>query len=856
MKIFKTSIISILSLIIAVCVIFYLSFLYLLPAALNSPENMKKVESFIYDNTGFKVVTQNFKFYSTPNFKLYLASDKIDIYSSEYKKAVEITKISSNVDLKNLEMHKISVDKIEIDGDELKSFSKTDSKKQNINIDVNKIPEITINNAKYKSQDLQIDLKDFKFNDNIGRFYAEIFMPFLKNKLVIGEHGALRVDDNSLYADNFNIIFGKNSLHLNGKIIDNNKNHNFTLIGNNLPVEDIEKSLLFYQKSQDPAKKFIENFKDYSGTIDVDLVLNNKGIFGKCAAKNLKANAVWFDIPIIFPQANFDFNGKTITSTAQGFLGGEKVVHKLDIINVGTSDKEVTGSAVTTFTPQFKYVPDLNILNFANAKIVYNIKNQKINVQYLLDLKENSDLLYKNAYLGLRDKQRKFEVHTLKDGNNLYVKEYQYKVKYDNGDKTIISGDGLFVKKDGHFNPVYLTGTTNGYAPASVTGSFRQYIEGGELNGDLKYDFINEKLIGDFEIVNTQFKDFYVNSAKIIADNEVKIQANGLYYGEPFTCDASVKNDFSDKILVNDLDLFLNKFIVKRGAKFNKVKNFDISSKVKKADIDINNWRIKVNKIKKDKIILDDINLVGSLKNNIFNFDMKELSFAQGILSATGMYNFNNDSSKINFRANDINSNLAANMIFDLTDQVEGIADATLNVETFDKLNDVKAKAWFRVKEGFLPQLGSTKFMVKNSKFQISDIINIDFTKKNALQSDIQGTFDLDNYKIKNLNLTSQQKFLSLFIDGDYDIKEHYADAHIYGKYDKQAPKGIKLLFVPLNWIIKAISRQENTMEIYKTELNKIPSIDAAIENEQYFRVHLFGKIQNAKPKVELKRIR
>lgn len=854
MKVFKTISISLLSLSIAVCVVLYLSFLFLLPAVLNSPVHMRKIENIIFEKTGFKIVTENFKFYSTPKLELRLGADNIDIYSDDKNKALEVSKINSNVDLKNLEMHDIYVEKVKINGDELKNFNSKPGNKK-FNIDVNKIPEITVKNGLYTSEDLQISLKDFHFTDNIGKFHAEIATPFLKNKLIIGDQGVLRVSENSLFADNFNILFGKNSLHLNGKIIDNNKNHNFTVKGKNLPVEDIEKSLLFYQKSQDPTKKFIENFKNYSGNLDVDLVLSNNGILGKCVAKNLSANAIWFDIPIIFPEAVFDFKGKTITSTAQGTLGGEKVVHTLDVINLGSPDKEVTGSAVTTFTQNFKYIPNLSVLNSADAKIVYNIKNQKINVQYLLNLKENSDLIYKNAYLGLRDKQRKFEVKTLKDGNNLYVKDYQYKVKYDDGEKTIISGDGLFFRKDGHFNPIFLTGSTKGYAPASVTGSFRQYIEGGELNGNLKYDFVNEKLTGNFDVRNTHFKDFYVNSAKIIAANDVKIQANGLYHGELFTCDASVKNNFTDHIIVNDLDLFLDKFTVKRGKKTSINKNFDISSKVKKADIDINNWKIKLNKIQKDKIALNNINLIGNLKDNIFNFSMPELSFAEGTLSAIGKYNFNDDSSKIDFRAKNINSNIAADMVFDLTDQVEGIADATLNLETFDKLNDFKAKAWFRVKEGFLPELGSTKFIIKNSKFQVSDIINIDFKKKNALQSDIQGTFDLDNYKIKNVNITTKQQSLSLFIDGNYDIKEHFADANIYGKYNKQKPKSIKVLFVPLNWIIKAVSRQENSMDIYKAELSKIPPIDTSLENEQYFRVHLVGKIKNGKPKVELKRI-
>lgn len=45
---------------------------------------------------------------------------------------------------------------------------------------------------------------------------------------------------------------------------------------------------------------------------------------------------------------------------------------------------------------------------------------------YLLKLKEGSDLLYKKAYLGLRDKQRRFLLKTYKDGNKLYITNYDY----------------------------------------------------------------------------------------------------------------------------------------------------------------------------------------------------------------------------------------------------------------------------------------------------------------------------------------------------------------------------------------------------------------------------------------------
>lgn len=858
MKVIKIFVTTILSLFLAGSFLIYFSFLYILPAIINSEKNIRKFENKVFEITGLKIVTDNFNFASAPNLKIKISADKIIIYTKNDAEMIDITKLSSNISLKNLVMKEVFVEEIDINGDELNKYIQNvpkNSDKRTFNIDLKKIPAIAVNKIQYISKSGIVYVKDFDFINNIGTFNAEIKTPALKNNLLIGNQGHLRLVGNELYAENFHILFGRNVLDMNGKIFDNKKDFDFVLKGKDLPVDDIEKSLLFYQKSQDPAKKFIENFKNYSGTIDVDLNVKRDGIFGKCIAKNLSANAVWFNIPIFFKEAVFDFKGKEITSIAEGLFGGEKVIHTLDITNFGNPEKEVIGKVQSLITKNFKYIPDLYILNSADAKLIYNIKNKIINVQYNLDLKEGSDLLYKNAYLGLRDKHRKFNALTEKTGNNLYIKKYDYSISENNTNNVIIKGDGLFVKENGHFKPQYITCKTNGFAPTSVTGSFKQYLDGGEFNGDLKYDFNSNKLIGDFEVVNTRFRDFYVNSAKIKASKDVFIQAFGLYLGELFTCDINAKNYFGDdNIVINNMNLFLDKFVIRHSKKKTNQK-IDISSTVKNTDITIENWNIALNEIRKGKIVLNNIKLLGSLKENIFNFAIPKLDYAQGILSATGKYNFNNEFGVIDFTAKDINSDIVADMIFDLPGQVEGIADATLHTEFYNKLEDIKANAWFNVDNGFLPELGSTKFM--KSKVKISDLVNIDFSKKKALQSDIQGTFDFDNSHVKNINLTSQQKFLSIYIDGDYKIHENDADLHIYGKYDKLAPKGIKIVFVPLNWILKAVFRQEKTMDLYKEKLDKIPSIDAKPENEKFFRVNIKGDLKRKdKLNIELKGIK
>ena len=93
-----------------------------------------------------------------------------------------------------------------------------------------------------------------------------------------------------------------------------------------------------------------------------------------------------------------------------------------------------------------------------------------------------------------------------------------------------------------------------------------------------------------------------------------------------------------------------------------------------------------------------------------------------------------------------------------------------------------------------------------------------------------------------------------MFIEGDYNIYDYYANLNLYGKYDKEAPKGVKIVFIPLNWVLKAVFRPEKTMDLYKEKLEQIPKIDA--KNIKYFRVNISGKIKDAKPKIELKGIR
>ncbi len=856
MKFIKNLFIYIFSCLVLLTTGIYLCFLFILPPVFNS--NVTGLGNFLCRQTGIKMSFEGVKLKTTP-----LLHVKLDVPELSAAGTGEIKDLYADINLLDFSKSIIQADLITINVDQISVLTrKIKDKKTPKPFDFRKLPEISAGRLVIEFNKNTLTAENININAEKASFNAEIKTPFLDDTLIISDKGHINFDGESAYAKDLEVKYGTSSIYLNGKLTDNRKNIDLHITGENLPVRDIEKTLLFYQKSQDPAKKFIENFKDYKGNIDVDLNLKRDGIYGKCTASKLSARAVWFDIPLYFEKVIFNFDKDKITSKAQGLVGGQKAVHTLNITHLGSEDKEVTGNLFTLLGENFKYVPELRILHSVNAEITYNIKRKKITVDYNLEIPEQSDILYKNAYLGLRNSKRRFSAQTLKDNNDLKLTNYDYSIISDGTIKNIITGNGLFKKINGKFNPQFITCKTNGYAPASVTGSFGRYVQGGEFKGDLKYDFIERKIFGNFEVINTRFRDYFVKSAKILADKTILIKAEGTYLKQKFTCNLNAENILQDEIYVYNLNLFLDKYIVKKHkqkakpANFEKLKEIDISSKVMDADVTIENWKINVNKIRKNRLVLNDLELVGSLKNDVFTFSLSELAFAQGTLLGKGKYDFRNDSSCIDISANGIDSNTAADILFNLPGEVEGTANATLHIDTKRKLDDIKAKGKFSIDNGFLPKLGSTEFMIKNNKkIKVADLVNIDFSKKKALESDIKGSFVMDNTLLKDIKLTSRQKYLSMLITGEYEMKRQHAMMHLFGKYNKEAPKGVKIFFVPLNFILKVVFRPENSMNIYRNELKQIPPIETEKANEKYFRVKLEGNLNKENVDVEIKGI-
>lgn len=246
------------------------------------------------------------------------------------------------------------------------------------------------------------------------------------------------------------------------------------------------------------------------------------------------------------------------------------------------------------------------------------------------------------------------------------------------------------------------------------------------------------------------------------------------------------------------------------------------------------------------KAVLENIHAIGSVKNSIINFVTKEIFFAKGILSAKGIYDFKKHNTDIIFSAKNIDTNIASNNLLNLKEQFEGKGDAVVYFKSFNKFKTVCAHCDFSIKEGKLTKLLNRELLIKNSKIKLKNIVQINPKKTQAMISDIKGSFDIYNYDIKNIEIFNKSSFLSLYAQGNYNIKSECACLNLWGRYNKKALDGIKVFFIPLSWVVKFVFKNEYTKDCYKKEIEKIPSISPN-SKEEIILVNIEGNINSFK---------
>ncbi len=608
--------------------------------------------------------------------------------------------------------------------------------------------------------------------------------------------------------------------------------------------------------------------------MNIALSLKNKGLTGNCKTKNLAVNFSKFNIPIYLPETIFNFNNHEIKTKTNGLFGREKVFTDFHLTGLFSKDLIASGNVESTLTNKFtkKYFPQVGITGKAIAKVKYKTQNKIPKIEYILTIPQGSNLTSKYGNLDCINKTRQISAYTEKHGDKIYLKNYDYSFLGVTPQK-LLTGDGLFKKIKGHYSPQYITIKTLAPAPVEIFQSFiKDYIKGGNFTSDLKVDFPTKSILGNFTLNDIHHKDFlYLKTTSInINKNDLNLTSDGTFFDSPMNLKLNADNNFKSGFLIHDIEIYLNKFIIKRGNYSTIGQNFKDKklAKSSKYNVTVERGKIKVGEISHTKFDLKYVEILGALKNNNVKFVIPQTQYAKGNLSAKGTYNLLEHSSDIHFFASDIDSNEVATHIFNLPNQVQGSAFATLHLITKNKLNDIKASTMFAIDDGFLPKLGSTEFIISKSKrpkklkwlnfdkikFSLSKITNIDFSNKKVLAANITGTFNIDNTELKDIKIYSQSDYLSMFIEGKYHMDSQFAHLYIWGRHNRTAEKKIRILKIPFTFLYKIIFRAEHSKDFYQDKIDMIPPIKLnAGDIESLFRVYACGNINSNNIKVILK---
>ena len=852
-----------------------------LPLILNSDTAVKKYEQFLSAKTGTDVSIDGFKFKLNRNFTFDITVKNIEAKDKK-DNVVDFKNIDYKSNRLSIKPEKLNIDSIYLDFEKLKPHLNTGKKDSGSSLKMDYLPVINIKKAVIrfdeKSNAKFVNIHSEKVDGIVFcSFKGYLTVPYSKEPIIIGEDGYVYFTKNVNFED-FTLSYKNSKLYLTGAV----DNLNFN--GKDLSVYDLENFFVFFYKTKHPGKRnFIENFVNFKGTLDIDLNLKNGALNGKCTARNLEADFSKFKIPVSLPVVDFYFTGRDMKAAASGTFGPDGVYTDVLVRGIATDNIIVHGNVKSKLSDKFTqtYFKPVRIEGYADASVQYMTKNKKVDIKYTLDLAPGNNIITGYGSLDNTGKYRQIQARTLKIGDKLHVKDYSYAFIDGNKEHIHFSGSGLFEKIKGSFSPVYFTMKTNGIVPMSVIDSFvDDYITGGSFRADLKCDFLKKIIDGNLSIFNSNHFDFmHIKQADVnVSKEKIDVSITGKFFKSPITIKLAADNNFENDITIDDIDIKLDKFYISRGnisdvkstIKKQQTKLKPKPHKTKQYNFTVNNGKIHVGEIIHTKFYLHDVDIFGTLHNDIVDFTVYETEYAKGILSAAGKYNVKKHSSDIHFIASDIDSDEVAAKIFNLPNQFEGTGYATLHMETKNKLNDIHAHATFAIADGFLPKLGSREiivnksndkkspfaFLKKSFSFTLSKITNIDFSKPNVFYSNLRGTFVIDNSRVHNVKIFSQSDNLSLFLNGNYDISTQIGDLSVWGRHNKAAERKIKVFKIPLSIIHKILFRVERTKQANDEQIKQIPPIKASASDEGLFRVKVNGNLNTDDIKVELKDIR
>jgi len=711
-----------------------------------------------------------------------------------------------------------------------------------------------------------------------------------KNKNYISS-GEIIVKNNSAVINDLKARIGNSDLFLKGNISNlTSKFPSYNLYANSknldlISITDFIKSGVFGTE----AIKFVEQFKEYSGTVDANVNATERGASGNVSFKNLGFRHIKSDIPFLFPKFDIKLtNNKLFLEKITGDIGrtGKCPMFINLVINNYMKIPYVQGKVMTRLNPVF-------VERYINTKMTQPIKltgnldfSSEINgsvdsmrLWSVLDINPESDISYLTANLGDTDCLREFIIDTYIHPSDIILKNFEYlkykQINSKNIKTPLLYATGTFSRQN--LTPQNFALETKQKLSAKMLNFVfkKSLIKNGTFDASVKYTVPTKlktgKPVGIINIYDAEIPTYgtTVKSAKIkLNENNINLISSGNMIDTDYNLNADIVNSVVLPLKVKNFTLHtkylnldncintVNKWSIDAYMNSSLKSNvsFDIS------DIIIDKGILKVDNIDYKSVPITNINSKVSIDtNSVLKIDVDNFDMAGGKVSSNIRYKMKDGSTDIKLSAKGVDSNTIANSFMGLKNQIQGNFTGNVNLKTkgfdsIEQLENLSGKADFNINDGSMPKLGSLEYLLHATNLlktgltalSVNGIIELLNPFKDGSFEKINGKFDVQKGVIKNMQIFSKGSHLSMYLNGIYDIEASDADIVVYGKFGRKTEGhlgGVGNL--SLNTFFNMIPRTKNPTE-YDADIKKIPDVTYKSDDYRVFRATVEGNINES----------
>ncbi len=786
----------------------------------------------------------------------------------------------------------------------IKSF--IDSQNQKLTKSSSKIPNLPATNS-YMSLSAHYNSSSEQLNPN-GLSAEGSLRPYKtsgKNNDFIISSGSFKIHNGDLSLKHFNAKLFNSKIAADGQV-KNLFSKDYQISGK-LNIQNFDISAFNTIKNMPVLPEYIRSllkaYDNYQGRADAQISCSNNNLDGKIKLNNIKFNHSYFKTPVSVERGDILLEGTKITL--------HSIIAQIDdtpvFLNMSVKDLDKTmklgGYFTTKLTEQFvnKYINTLLTYPLKprgditiTTDIGGNINNIKLKPK--IKFAPGADIYYMGASLGDELEPRELNADiTIKDGDIFNIHDFVYKrfATSQNNKKapiTVFKANGTIKQTHNGFIADNLNIQSLHNANVKLFNILfkKSVLKNGTFNCKLNINgnFESPTLLGTINMTNLDMPLYDT----VLKSVEAKFQGKSLYakvngeaLGSDFKLDLIGGNKLTRPYIIDKLELHskhvnIDNFI----DSLTKIPTPDTTARLVDSDsgssnistiipaFNISDIQIKNGKMTADEIVISDLSATNysaefTLDDNMMlKADKIYFDVTTGQMVGTADYDFSNGKIKTNMSALNVDSNKVASSLFGFKDQIFGSSNGNIAVTTHgssveERLKNMFGYVYFEVADGKMPKLGSVEYLLKAGNVlksgitgaNLNNLIDLIAPIKTGHFDTIKGSFTLKNGIAQNMEIYSKGSNLNLYINGEFDVLQNYADMRVFGRLTKRAtnilgPIG-NLSFNSLLNAIPGIKLGKDEKKGFINDLNKIPGVELDSEQYRIFTVKIDGKINENK---------